>query len=189
MNKRKNTLCVFCGSSYGANPVHREEARRLGSLIGTEGFNLVFGGGDVGLMGETARAARDAGAAVTSVLPQFLRHMEPPLQSGSELVTTMDLQERKGRMTALSDAFVVLPGGLGTLDEFFEVVTMSQLDVHRKPVILINTGGFFEPLLALIKATIDAGFARPEAVQLFHVAANAYDAINAAARLLGGTEK
>ena len=189
MNKRKNTLCVFCGSSYGVNPVHKAEARRLGVLIGSEGFNLVFGGGDVGLMGEMARAARDAGAKVTSVLPQFLRHMEPPLREGSELITAVDLQDRKSRMTTLSDGFVVLPGGLGTLDEFFEVVTMTQLDVHKKPVILINSDGFFEPLLALIKTTIDNGYAKPEIAELYRVAANADEAIALAATLLGGANK
>lgn len=173
MTQGKVTICVFCGSSVGRNPAHRKEAQRLGTLIGTHGHRMAFGGGDIGLMGETARAARDAGAKVIGIIPQFLRHLEPPSRSAEELIVTADLQERKLRMTAISDVFVLLPGGLGTLDEFFEVVTMTQLEVHKKPVILINSDNFFAPLVVLIDAVIAAGFAREEVRALFQVVPDA----------------
>ena len=130
----RRSICVFCGSSPGAKPVYAETARELGRLLGENGYQLVFGGGGVGLMGEVARAARAAGAPVIGVLPGFLRGLEPPLKSAEELIVTPDLQQRKARMLALADAFVILPGGLGTLDEYFEVITTTQLRVHAKPI-------------------------------------------------------
>lgn len=152
-------ICVFCGSSYGNNPTNAEAARRLGTLIGEQGFRLIFGGGNVGLMGETARAARAAGAPVIGILPQFLRHMEPPLKSADELIVVPDLQQRKQRMIAMADAFVLLPGGLGTFDEFFEVVTSVQLGVIAKPIVLVNLNNYFEPVETLLKHVVAEGFA------------------------------
>jgi len=152
-------ICVFCGSSHGGNPAYAQAARALGTLIGEHGFRLIFGGGNVGLMGETARAARAAGAPVIGILPQFLRHMEPPLKSADELIVVPDLQQRKQRMIAMSNAFVLLPGGLGTFDEFFEVVTSVQLDVIAKPVVLVNLNNYFAPVEALLKHAIEEGFA------------------------------
>jgi hypothetical protein len=159
---RKATICVFCGSSPGCDPVYAEAARELGRLIGESGFGLVFGGGDVGLMGEVARAARSAGASIIGILPAFLRGAEPPLKSAEELIITPDLQQRKSRMLTLADAFVILPGGLGTLDEYFEVVTMTQLKVHSKPIIVADIAGYFAPLRALLDHVVANGFARAE---------------------------
>lgn len=156
------SICVFCGSSPGAKPVYAETARELGQLLGENGYRLVFGGGGVGLMGEVARAARAAGAAVIGVLPAFLRSLEPPLKSAEELIITPDLQQRKARMLALADAFVILPGGLGTLDEYFEVITTTQLRVHAKPIIVVNIEGYFDPLKALLDRVVEQGFARME---------------------------
>jgi uncharacterized protein (TIGR00730 family) len=156
------TICVFCGSSPGRDPAYAEAARTLGRLIGEEGCTLVFGGGAVGLMGEVARAARDAGAPVIGILPAFLRELEPPLKSAEELIITPDLQQRKSRMLALADAFVILPGGLGTLDEYFEVITTTQLKVHAKPIILVDVGAYFAPLRALLDRVVAEGFARAE---------------------------
>jgi uncharacterized protein (TIGR00730 family) len=160
------TLCVFCGSSPGKDPAYGEAARELGKLIGAGGHRLVFGGGAVGLMGEVAREARDAGAEVIGILPAFLRHLEPPLKSAEELIITPDLQQRKARMLAMADAFIHLPGGLGTMDEYFEVVTTAQLSVHRKPIVLIDVKHYFTPLKALIDHIVERGFARPDVATL-----------------------
>lgn len=126
----------------------------------------MFGGGGIGLMGEVARAARDAGAEVIGILPAFLRHLEPPLKSAEELIITPDLQQRKSRMLALADAFVLLPGGLGTMDEYFEVITTAQLLVHRKPIVVIDVKHYFKPLGALIAHIVAHGFARAEVAAL-----------------------
>lgn len=160
----KRAICVFCGSSSGNDLVYAKTARELGRLIGEDGYRLVFGGGAVGLMGEVAYAARIAGAPIIGVLPAFLRGVEPPPKSAEELVITPDLQQRKSRMLTLADAFVILPGGLGTLDEFFEVVTTTQLKVHTKPVIVVDVAGYFAPLRALLDQVVAHGFARPEIV-------------------------
>jgi uncharacterized protein (TIGR00730 family) len=158
----KRTICVFCGSSPGTNPAYAEVARELGRLIGEQEHTLVFGGGGVGLMGEVARAARGAGAPIIGILPAFLRQLEPPLKSAEELIITPDLQLRKARMLALADAFVILPGGLGTLDEYFEVITSTQLKVHAKPIILVNVEGYFAPLKALLDHVVAHGFAHAD---------------------------
>jgi hypothetical protein len=168
--KKRHTICVFCGSSPGSDPRYAQAARELGKLIASHGFALVFGGGNIGLMGETARAVRDGGAPVIGILPDFLRHLEPPLKSAEELIILPDLFQRKDRMIAMSDAFILLPGGLGTLDEFFEVVTSAQLHVHEKPIIAVNVAGFFDPLRALLDHVIAQGFAKPDAHNLYKFA-------------------
>lgn len=157
-----NRICVFCGSSPGNNPAFAEAARQLGRAIGENGYTLVFGGGAVGLMGEVARAARSAGAPIIGILPAFLRGIEPPLQSAEELIITPDLQQRKARMLALADAFVILPGGLGTLDEYFEVITTTQLKVHAKPILVVDVNGYFAPLRTLLDRVVQQGFAGAE---------------------------
>jgi uncharacterized protein (TIGR00730 family) len=168
-DKRRHTICVFCGSSPGADPRYAQAARELGRGIAERNFALVFGGGNIGLMGETARAVRDGGAPVIGILPAFLRHLEPPLKSAQELIILPDLFQRKDRMIAMSDAFILLPGGLGTLDEFFEVVTAAQLHVHAKPIIAINVAGFYDPLRALLDHVIAQGFAKPDAQSLYRI--------------------
>jgi uncharacterized protein (TIGR00730 family) len=174
---RRKVICVFCGSSHGADPAFADAARRLGRLIGETGHSLVFGGGNIGLMGETARAARDAGANVTGILPAFLRHLEPPLKSADELVVVPELFERKARMIALADAFVILPGGMGTLDEFFEVVTAAQLGRHEKPVVLVNIARYFDPLEALLRHLVKNGFAQAEVFTLYRMVATVDEAM------------
>ena len=181
MDKTTLSICVFCGSSHGADPRYTDAARRLGALIGDRGFTLVFGGGDVGLMGETARTARDHGAKIVGVLPKFLRHLEPPSKSTEELIITPDMQVRKAHMLALSDAFIALPGGLGTLDEIFEVLTTAQLHVHAKPIVLVNTDGFYDPLLALLKHTTERKFALPQIDALYCVVETPEEAVEAVA--------
>ena len=174
----KKTICVFCGSSLGSDPAYAAAARETGRLIAAEGWSLVFGGGGLGLMGETARAARDGGAGVTGILPQFLRHLEPPLSRGETVEITADLYDRKARMIEEADAFIILSGGLGTLDEFYEVVTSAQLAVHAKPIVLVNTNGYYDPLIALMEHVIAHGFAQPASRKLFQTVATPAEAID-----------
>lgn len=181
---RRVQICVFCGSSIGSKPVYAEAARELGRLIGEHGHTLVFGGGAVGLMGEVAHAARSAGAPIIGVLPAFLRGIEPPLKSAEELIITPDLQLRKARMLALADAFVILPGGLGTLDEYFEVITTTQLKVHAKPIIVVNIENYFAPLKALLERTVVEGFARREIARYHEFVRTPADAMEAIRTLL-----
>ena len=180
----RSTICVFCGSSHGADPVYTEAARAFGRQMVEAGFDLVFGGGGVGLMGEVARAARDAGAPVIGVLPAFLKSLEPPLKSAEELIITPDLQQRKARMLALADAFIILPGGLGTLDEYFEVITTTQLRVHAKPIIVVSIEGYFDPLKLLLDRVVEQGFARMEIASYHEFVATAAEAVDRITHLL-----
>jgi uncharacterized protein (TIGR00730 family) len=169
MTAKIPAICVFCGSSPGKNPRHQLAARELGRLIGKRGFSLVFGGGNVGLMGEVARTVSGEGQKVIGVLPKFLRYVEPPLKETDELIITPDMQERKARMLSLADAFVALSGGLGTLDEIFEVISTAYLNVHAKPIAILNVDGYFDGLLTLIRGVVNEGFATPEIEQLYRV--------------------
>jgi len=153
------SVCVFCGSRPGALPAYAEEARALGALIAAEGWRLVYGAGDVGLMGEVARSAQAAGARTLGVIPTHLLAREQGRRDLTTLVITEDMHERKKVMFMNSDAIVVLPGGTGTLDEFFEVLTWRQIGLHRKPIYLLNTGGYWTPLMALMDHVIVQGFA------------------------------
>jgi len=175
---------VFCGSSLGLNPAYADAARRLGRAIGENGCTLVFGGGAVGMMGEVARAAREAGAPIIGILPAFLRGIEPPLKSAEELIITPDLQLRKTRMLALADAFVILPGGLGTFDEYFEVLTTTQLKVHAKPIVVIDVANYFAPLRELLDRVVAQGFARPEIASYHAFVATAAEAMEKISSLL-----
>ncbi|HUJ48477.1 MAG TPA: TIGR00730 family Rossman fold protein [Rhizomicrobium sp.] len=170
-------LCVFCGSSMGHDEAFGEAARETGRLIAAHGFGLVFGGGSLGLMGQTARAARDSGAPVIGIVPGFLRYLEPPLKHAEQLIVTPDLYQRKDRMMAMASAFIILPGGLGTLDELFEVVTSAQLEQHEKPIAIVNVNGFYDPLAVLLEHHIAAGFARPEIAQLYRFVPTPADAL------------
>ena len=161
-------ICVFCGSSPGRNPAYLATAHRTGELIGRRSYRMVYGGGASGMMGETARAALAGGVEVIGIRPAPLDHLELP-QGGIEMIHTPDLFERKQRMVAMSDAFIILPGGLGTLDEFFEVVTTAQLGMHEKPIFLVNTEGYFEPLLALFQRCNEEGFIYGNVSRLFQV--------------------
>jgi len=169
MDKKRPKICVFCASSHGADPAYAAAAKRFGALLGEAGYDLVFGGGYVGLMGEVAHAAKLAGATVTGVLPEFLRHLEPPSVE-EKVIFTDGLPERKKLMLSMADAFAVLPGGIGTIDEFFEVMIAIQLRVIAKPIVLLNTEDFFAPLQMLVEQTISQGFAGASVSTFFHVA-------------------
>ncbi|MEZ5754355.1 MAG: TIGR00730 family Rossman fold protein [Paracoccaceae bacterium] len=153
------SVCVFCGSRPGQNPAHAAAARTFGAALAAEGWRLVYGAGDVGLMGEVARAAQSAGAPTMGVIPTHLMARERGRRDLSQLVITEDMHERKKVMFMNSDAIVVLPGGAGSLDEFFEVLTWRQIGLHRKPIFLLDTHGYWQPLAALLRHVIDEGFA------------------------------
>jgi uncharacterized protein (TIGR00730 family) len=157
------SVTVFCGSSPGAAPEYLAAAQALGEGIARQGMNLVFGGGNVGLMGAVAGAALGAGGHVTGIIPDFLRAREIEFPGLSELIVTDSMHTRKRRMFARADAFVVLPGGLGTLDELMEILTWKQLERHAKPIILIDILGWAAQVTLLLDAIITAGFAKPSA--------------------------
>ena len=155
----RQSVCVFCGARPGHRPDHAEAARALGSLIAMRRWRLVYGAGDVGLMGEVARSAQAQGAASMGVIPTHLMGREQGKRDLSQLVITEDMHERKKVMFMNSDAIVILPGGAGSLDEFFEVVTWAQIGLHAKPIFLLNIAGYWQPLIALIDHVIAEGFA------------------------------
>lgn len=163
-------ICVFCGSSFGHDPRFRDAARKVGSGIAKAGWSLVFGGGGNGLMGDVAKAAAEGGAQVQGIMPAYLQALEPPVSAEEKLIITPHIQERKALMLQMSDAFVVLPGGLGTLDEFFEVATEAQLGVHKKPIVVVNVIGYYDALDSMLRAIVERGFAKETIFDLYHLA-------------------
>ena len=154
-------ICVYCGSGSGRNPAFAEAARELGRLLVSARIGLVYGGGSLGLMGEVARSVLDHGGHVTGIIPGFLSEREHMLTEAQELIVVDDMHQRKQLMFAKSDAFVALPGGLGTLEEFVEQLTWSQLGRHRRPIVLANIEDFWNPLLAQFESMVAEGFIRP----------------------------
>ncbi len=163
------SLCVLCGSREGTDPVYREVAVRLGRLIAEHDVRLIYGAGSIGLMGIIADAVLSAGGEVVGVIPDFLIRSEVGHHDLTDLVITDSMHDRKRRMFEMADAFVVLPGGLGTLDETFELITWRQLRLHDSPIIVLDVDGYWAPLISLIDATIAAGFADPTTTELFSV--------------------
>ena len=155
------SVCVFCGARNGTRPAYAAAAQALGALFAAEGWRLVYGAGDVGLMGEVARATAAAGAETMGVIPMHLLAREGARPGTRGLVVTETMHERKKVMFANSDAIVVLPGGAGSLDEFFEVLTWRQLGLHAKPIYLLDIDGYWAPLVALIDHVVAEGFAEP----------------------------
>jgi hypothetical protein len=160
MNKIK-TVCVYCGSGPGTNPRFAEAAIALGKIFAENNIRLVYGGGSIGLMGAIAKSVLDHGGAVTGIIPEFLTARENALAHVQEMVVTPDMHERKRLMFERSDAFVALPGGIGTLEELVEQMTWQQLGRHHKPILLANIDGFWEPLLALLTHMRATQFIRP----------------------------
>jgi len=151
------SVCVYCGSSFGNDDAYRTAARDLGQVIAGAGLRLVYGGGGVGLMGETARAVHDAGGKVLGIMPNFLRSREI-LYDDVETRVVTSMHERKMMMFEESDAFVVLPGGVGTLEEVIELLSWRRLDLHKKPVIFLDINNFWQPFFDLIDHTLKAQF-------------------------------
>lgn len=166
----RKSVCVYCGSRSGARTAYADAAGETGRMLARNGWRLVYGAGDVGLMGEVARAAQAAGAETFGVIPVHLVAREVGKRDLSAFVVTETMHERKKVMFMNSDAIVVLPGGGGSLDEFFEVLTWRQLGLHRKPILLLNTEGYWSPLVALIERIVAEGFAEPSVRTFVEVA-------------------
>jgi uncharacterized protein (TIGR00730 family) len=145
-----NAICVYCGSSPGTDPVFVETARKFGKILAENGVRLVYGGGSIGLMGAVAEAVQKHGGEATGIIPEFLTNREQPRRLSQQLIVTRDMHERKRKMFEHADAFVALPGGIGTLEEVVEQLTWAQLGRHKKPILFANINGYWDPLLALI---------------------------------------
>jgi uncharacterized protein (TIGR00730 family) len=163
-------LCLFCGSASGKSPVYAEAAQQLGLLLAKNKIRLVYGGGNVGLMGIVADEVMKAGGEVIGVIPDFLVRMEVAHNGITQLEVVNSMHERKKRMADLSDAFVALPGGWGTLDELAEILTWRQLKLITQPIFLLNTNGFFDPLLMQMKRMTEDGFLKEENLNNLKVA-------------------
>jgi len=167
---RLKTVCVYCGSNVGENPIYRKVAEEVGYLFAQRNIRLVYGAGHVGLMGVLADAALSAGGTVIGVIPEALANWEVAHSGLTELHQVANMHERKAMMADLSDAFIALPGGFGTLEEIFEVLTWTQLRFHDKPCGLLNVHGFFDPLLTFLNHMTAEGFLRPEHRHLVYTA-------------------
>jgi uncharacterized protein (TIGR00730 family) len=164
-----HSLAVFCGSRLGVNPAYAAAGRALGHGLGQAGIRLVFGGGRIGIMGVVADAVLAAGGTVLGVIPEFLTQWEVAHTNVTKMVVTDSMHSRKRLLYEESDAFLIMPGGLGTFDEAFEIITWRQLGLHDKPIILCNVAGSVEPLVATIDHAIEQGFANPACRALFEV--------------------
>jgi uncharacterized protein (TIGR00730 family) len=180
------SICVYCGSRSGRMPTHATAARETGTLIGRLGWQLVYGGGRAGLMGEVADATLAAGGRVVGVIPQSLMQRELGHSGLSELHVVETMHERKRLMAERSDAFLALPGGIGTLEELFEVWTWRQLGYHDKPVGLLNTEGYYDKLLAFVGDMAENGFVQPEQRALLQVAAQPRSLLQRLGQLAAG---
>ena len=174
------SVCVFCSSADGLPEEYRSAARDLGRELATRGHRLVYVGGNVGLMGEAARSVHDHGGTVVGVIPQGLVDRELAYDPADELLVTGTLRERKAEMDARADAFVALPGGFGTLEELLEVLTLRQLRLHDRPIVLVNVAGYWDPFLAMVEDMVAQGFAPLGEGVLFQVAKTAAEAVDLA---------
>jgi uncharacterized protein (TIGR00730 family) len=172
-----SAVLVYCGSAEGRSPAYREAAARLGRLLAEAGITLVYGGGAIGLMGVLARAVMAADGEAIGIIPRFLDSSEKGLRTLSRLEVVDSMHLRKERMFALCDAVIILPGGLGTLDETFEVLTWRQLGLHDKPIILVDIEGYWQPLLELMEHVTATGFAPAQTRRLLRVAGNVEEAL------------
>ncbi|HOV03371.1 MAG TPA: TIGR00730 family Rossman fold protein [Hyphomicrobiales bacterium] len=183
------SICVYCGSASGKGPHYAEAAERLGTLMAEASIELVYGGGSVGLMGTVARAVIAGGGRVTGIIPQFLEAKELAERSVTELIVTADMHERKRTMFERADAFVALPGGIGTLEELVEMMTWAQLGRHEKPVLIANIGNFWEPLVDLLGHMTEAGFIRKEYAVDYLVADRVEDIVPMLAEAAAATSR
>ena len=182
------SICVYCGSGFGSDPAFKTAAIKLGQAMAENGISLVYGGGNVGLMGTVARSVLDNGGHVTGIIPDFLKAREKMLDDVQETIVVQDMHTRKRLMFERADAFVAMPGGIGTLEELVEQMTWSQLGRHTKPILMLSTKGFWKPLLTLIAHMREQGFIRPGLELNYLVAERVEDVIpmmEAAARRVG----
>lgn len=173
------SLCVFCGHATGADPRYVAVATGLGRVLARRGIELIYGGGHLGMMGALAEAALSSGGRVTGVIPDFLMRTEAAYLEISEMVVVKSMEARKRLMLDRSDAFCVLPGGFGTMDEAFEVLTQKQLGLLAKPVVFVNVGGYFTPWQEMMKKIVGGGFATPETEALFSLVDSENDVLPA----------
>jgi uncharacterized protein (TIGR00730 family) len=187
-----NAVCVYCGSSPGTEPAFVEAAEKLGKILAENGVRLVYGGGDVGLMGALSESVLEHGGAATGIIPEFLTARERPKRRVQELIVTRDMHERKRKMFERADAFVALPGGIGTLEELVEQLTWAQLGRHKKPILIANITGFWDPLLTLVAHMQAVEFMPPSLRVNFLVADRVEDILpklRDAARDVSGAEE
>ncbi|MCE5323897.1 TIGR00730 family Rossman fold protein [bacterium] len=171
------SVCVYCASSNSVSSEFFSVAEELGTTIAKDGYDLIFGGGEIGLMGAVARSVHSHGGHVVGVIPEFLRLPGICYESCDELVVTKDMRERKAAMEARADAFIALPGGFGTLEEMLEVITLKQLRILNKPAIFLNTNGFYDGLNAMFEHIFDHHFAKPHYRELYHFSPDVTDAM------------
>lgn len=163
------TVAVFCGSRFGNSPLYRQQAEKLGHMLAKAGLQIVYGGGYVGLMGTMANAAIEAHGTVIGVIPEFLKNREVMHEGVKDLTVTTSMHDRKFKMFSQADAFLVLPGGLGTYDEAIEIITWRQLGLHDKPIIIINTLDWARQFADMVQTCIDTGFAEASVLNLFDI--------------------
>ena len=176
-NPNQKTICVYASSSDALDPVYCEAAEHLGALIARRGHRLIYGAGQVGLMGVVARAVHAHGGHVIGVIPERLRALELAYEGADELIVTETMRERKAIMESRADAFIALPGGFGTIEELVEVVVLRQLHYHDKPIVLLNTNGVYDALLSFFHRLHDDHFIKESHFGLFHIAKGLRDAI------------
>lgn len=182
------TLCVYCGSSGAVDEKYRAAATQLGESLAAAGIELVYGGGRIGLMGLLADAVLAGGGRVVGIIPAALRDAELAHSGTTELIISGSMHERKRLMAERADAFAVLPGGTGTLDETFEIVTWRQLGLHDKPIFLVDTAGYWRPLIDLFEHIVGQGFARPLVPQIVEIVPSVPGLLSALSRAAPGTE-
>jgi len=176
-NSSAKSIAVFCASASGTNPTYLETARDLGRRIAERNYGVVYGGASVGTMGALADAALAAGGKVIGVIPGVIIDLEIAHNGLTELHIVKTMHERKALMADRADAFIALPGGYGTLDEFIEILTWAQLRIHSKPCVLVNVGGYYDPLLAFFDHAVEEALIKPENRSLVHVARDASEAL------------
>ena len=172
------SICVFCASSDDASPRYREVARSLGGLMVERGHTLIYGGGSVGLMGELAREVQQGGGRVVGVIPERLSTEEIAFEAAEELLVTADMAERKNIMIERAEAFICLPGAFGTLDEMLEILTLKQLDYHDKPIVLVNTDGFYDTLLGFFRRLEKERLIYKECLELYEAVSDVESALD-----------
>ena len=173
-----HSVCVFCSSSDSVNAVYKETATDLGRRLGRLGLNLIYGGASIGLMGCLARGVHEFGGRVTGVLPEFFKIKEIEYGDADELIVTRDMRERKAVMDQKSDAFITLPGGIGTMEESMEILSMKQLNLTPKPLVFVNTCNFFDGLISNLQEMVDLKFAKKETLDLFAVEPGPQEALD-----------
>ncbi len=177
--KNIQSLCVFCGSRLGTSPAYKKAAKQLGKMLAERNIRLVYGGGGIGIMRIVAESVIKHGGQVTGIIPRFLMEYEVGKVEGVETVVVESMHERKNMMFERSDGFVVLPGGVGTLDETIEIMTWKQLQIHQKPIIVVNVEDFWNPIVGLFQQIIDKEFAHSKVMELFTMVENIEDIFTA----------